>query len=512
VATFRSILFERPPEHPGGEDPPEPACFHDLHLDRVQASLTAGREEYRLAPFFSTPLRDASEVRYRHEVFRDLEREEVRQVVEAFAARMRMVREFLRRSEVLHELRQRQRWLVDAADAYGTAVRALAEDLPRLGVGSRALRSLVGYLEAAVASEAFRKLVLDVQEVQQALSQVRYWVHLKGRRITVGPGEDAPDYSAEIEALFARFGHDETPHHRTQRFDSLEMNHVEAQILDLVERWHPGPFGVLDAFCARHADFVDPVISTFDREVQFYLAYLELVARLRSVGLPFCYPEVSASAREMLAEEAFDLALALKLSAEGGTVVTNDVALHDPERILVVTGPNQGGKTTFARMVGQLHYLASLGVPVPGKRAKLLLPDGVFTHFEREEDPTALRGKLDDELIRVRETLREATPRSVIIMNESFGSSTARDALFLGRRILGRVSRLGSLCVYVTFLDELASFDERTVSMVATVLPEDPTVRTFKVLRRPADGLAYAAALAERYGLGYETLRRRLAG
>ena len=152
-----------------------------------------------------------------------------------------------------------------------------------------------------------------------------------------------------------------------------------------------------------------------------------------------------------------------------------------------------------------------MAYPVPAREAALFLPDRVFTHFEREEDLATLRGKFEDELVRIRDVLDQATGDSVVVMNESFASTTLRDALLVGERVLDRMTGLGLLGVYVTFVDELASLNEACVSMVATVVPDNPAERTFKLVRKPADGLAYAAAIAGKYGLTYRQLKERLA-
>jgi DNA mismatch repair protein MutS len=508
---FRSILFDRPADAARAGQSREPSCFHDLNLDQVVSLMTIGRAEYQLPQFCYVPLHDAGSVRYRHEILHDLENEPVRTAVRAFASGMRDMREQLTQARKLRYKYQQERWFVDATDTYCRTVGSLAGSLAELDIGSRGFRGLRDYLGAYTSSEAFTSLVSATRTLYAGLASVTYSIHIKGNRVRVSNYDGEPDYSGEVEKTFARFKQGAVKDHRVGFRNWPEMNHVEAQILDLVARLNPELFRDLDSYWTRNQDYLDPTIASFDREVQFYLAYLELIGPLRKAALNFCYPEVSEESGDTSADSSFDLALACKLVPDKTAVVPNGFLLEGPERILVVSGPNNGGKTTFARMFGQLHYIASLGLPVPGRQARLPLADQVFTHFEREEDIITLHGKLEDELTRIHEVLGRASASSVLVMNESFTSTTLSDALFLGTEVMRQVVDLGLVGVYVTFVDELASLSDATVSMTSTVVPDNPAQRTFKVVRRPADGLAYAAAIAAKYGLTFERVKERIA-
>ena len=366
--------------------------FADLNLDQVVDALCAGREGYRLDEFFRAPLTGRAAIAYRHDVVRDLQRPPVRDAVAGFARAMASMRSHRTQMDKLHFEHERQGWMLDSVAIYCDAVESLAARLEELDLASEGMRGLRSYLTAYAGSERFGALAAETRRLGDALAGVRYSLLIRGSRVTVGRYADEPDYTVEVERTFARFRRHAAETHLASLTDHVGMDHVEAWIVERVARLFPEVFEPLEQFCKQHADVVDAKVGRFDREVQFYLAYLEMIDSIGRAGLGFCLPEVCEDASTVAAEQTFDLALALKLAASGGEVVVNDVRLAAPERILVVSGPNNGGKTTYARTFGQLHYLAGLGLPVPGRAAQLQLPDRVFTHFEREEQIETLRG------------------------------------------------------------------------------------------------------------------------
>ncbi len=416
---------------------------------------------------------------------------------------MRAMREQLALADKLHYQYQKQRCFLDAVDIYCEAVHCLAHDLSRADLHSRGLLAFRDYLAEYAGSERFTTLVNETITLKTDLANIAYCFLIKGSTVKVRKYDGEINYSEEVEATFEKFKQGAVKDYAVKFSDWLDMNHVEANILDQVARLYPDIFDFFNAYCAKHRTYLDHTLSVFDREIQFYIAYLEYMTILKRAGLKFCYPQVSETSKEISSEDGFDAALAHTLIRKGMPVIRNDFSLTGNERIIVVSGPNQGGKTTFARAFGQLHYLASLGCPVPGRKAQLFLCDRLFTHFDQEEDIQNLRGKLEDDLVRIYEILKQATSNSLIIMNEIFSSTTLQDAIFLGKQVMEQIIRLDMPGVCVTFIDELASFSEKTVSMVSTVTPDNPALRTFKIIRKPADGLAYAISIAEKHRLTY---------
>ena len=506
--TFHSILFERP-EDRGEERREPPAFFADLNLDQIIDTITAGKAEYDLRPLFHAPLNTIDAIQYRHQVMQDLEDGALLRCIHLWAQRMRAMRDRLAKTDKLYYTRQKAALFMDAVARYCDAVTGLAADLARIDVTSRGLLAFREYLGTYAESRGFTSLLAETQQIQHDLSAIRYCVLIHGDAITVRKYNGETDYSTDVLDTFERFKQGAVKDYTVTFPTELAMNHIEAQILEFVAQLFPEAFQRLDHFCAAHREFQDDRIRGFDREIQFYVAYLEYVQRFQEAGLHVCYPRVSTRKR-VYDYDGYDFALAQKLLAEKSSVVCNDFDLRDSERILVVSGPNQGGKTTFARTFGQLHYLARLGCPIAGREAQTFLFDTLFTHFEREEDIKNLHGKLEDDLVRIHDILTRATLDSIIILNEIFTSTVLKDAIFLSRKVMETITGLNLLCVWVTFIDELASVSEKTVSLVSTVVPDNPAVRTYKILRRPADGLAYAISIAEKYRVTYQDLRGRL--
>lgn len=233
---------------------------------------------------------------------------------------------------------------------------------------------------------------------------------------------------------------------------------------------------------AQSADHMKSFFALLRLELAFYLGCLNLKARLDERGEPICFPTPAPASELVFAcEGLYDVSLALHLDRR---VVGNDVDASG-KALVLVTGANQGGKSTFLRSVGLAQLMLQAGMFVGAESLRAGVCTGLYTHFKREEDPEMEGGKLDEELRRMSEIADRIGFRSLLLCNESFASTNERE----GSEIAGQVVRAlldnGVKVFYVTHLYELAQslHAERleTALFLRAERREDGT-RSFRVL------------------------------
>jgi DNA mismatch repair protein MutS len=338
---FHSILFQGLNDPQAARDAPD--FFHNLNLDQIIQAVTAAWREYALEPFFYAPLKDIDTVIYRQEVMRDLENDALMEIIRSFSRQMSTMRlhfEFAEGSRYKHE---KERWFLGAVETYCLAVEGLRQELARTELHSRELVKFRQYLAEYIDSPSFNELASETKNVVSGLSAITYSLTVKYGSISVRPYSGEIDYTTVVESTFEKFRRGAVKSYFTKVAVYSSVNHIQARVLEGVARLCPDHFHALETFRAQHGDYLNATISRFDREIQFYVAYLTFITKFRNAGLSFCYPRLSQSSKEIRWNCTFDMALANNLLDDGGSVVTNDIVLGGPERIFVVSGPNQGG-------------------------------------------------------------------------------------------------------------------------------------------------------------------------
>ena len=230
---------------------------------------------------------------------------------------------------------------------------------------------------------------------------------------------------------------------------------------------------------AQSADHIRAFFQMLQAELGFYLGCLNLRDRLTAKDQPVCFPgpAVPASAGpekgRLFARGLYDASLALSLG--DARAAGNDVAA-DGRQLIMITGANHGGKSTFLRSVGLAQLMMQAGMFVAAESFTASVSTGIFTHFKREEDATMEKGKLDEELDRMSAIAGQITAGGLLLCNESFASTNERKGSEIARQIIRALTEAGIRIIFVTHLYDLA---ER---MYAT---HDPATLFLRAERRP---------------------------
>ena len=230
----------------------------------------------------------------------------------------------------------------------------------------------------------------------------------------------------------------------------------------------------------------DHVLSFFQllrRELAFYLGCLNLHEHLVERGKTTCFPVPKPAAeRSHTVRGLYDICLAL---CQSPPIVGNDLDA-DGKGLVIITGANQGGKSTFLRSIGLAQLMMQCGMFVPAESFCADVREGIFTHFKREEDATMQSGKLDEELGRMSDVTDRLTGNSFVLFNESFAATNEREGSEIARQIISALLEKGVKVFFVTHLYECArGFFEKGMDNVIFLRAErrPDGERTFRLLK-----------------------------
>lgn len=203
------------------------------------------------------------------------------------------------------------------------------------------------------------------------------------------------------------------------------------------------------------AEHIGTYFAQLRAELGFFVGCLNLHDALTAKGEPICIPDCEPSGSPVLSARAlYDAALGLALGT--ARAVGSDIEA-DGRNLLVVTGANRGGKSTFLRSLGLAQLLMQAGMFAPAEAFRADIRIGLFTHFKREEDIGLRSGKLDEELGRMSAIVDQVRPESLVLLNESFASTNEREGSEIGRQIVRALLEAGIKVAYVTHMYDLAS-------------------------------------------------------
>lgn len=490
---------------------PRAAFYQDLNLDHIIKRICLEWEEDVSSFYYYLPADEACE-NYRREVFADVKKDEVYECLCRFGERMRLWREATDKKEKVRSPLQKELWHIGGAKYYCDAFLALERELSGLTLASRGMKEFMRHLREYLEEESFRSLREAADGTLADFGKIRLILDYRDGRLNVTQGEAAGAYEGFLEESFPEVGEQENrPDKKTMKspFDvSVNLSDLEEEVIKIVRKRNPEPFRQAESFCRKYGEYERETLLRFASEIRYYLSYRCFERRMQEKGFLFAAPE-TAREKTMYARGLYDLALACAGGREERrTVVSNDAEYGEGESFFVLTGPNQGGKTTFARSLGQLIYFTKMGLDVPAAAANVHYFGALLTHFSVEESVETGRGKLKEELERLKPMMSASARNSFVVINELFTTAANYDACKMGRRVLAHFAQEQCRGIYVTHLRELAEGGGEIVSLRAML--DENGRQSFRIERSEAVESAGAIRLVDKYRLTYEQLKERL--
>ncbi len=538
-------------------------AMHDLGMDSIVKDVTPKEQEQNMIlQIMAKMTSDSAVTRYRCEVFDDIYThpqmcEDMLKILDQinflrdYGCFKRAYEEGASIWDLLHRLD-------DMAD-YIRCVKAIYECLSKAQVHSEGLLRLQTYVDELYHDHGFEELGQDVAKMKadtDSLKSVTVGINLNDRFEAIGIGLISVNSrpftkSGALSNFCDRMSGRDAIQDGTEWKENYKFHPFGAsasRITETMERAAVLKNPMLGIASIPQGDSTGDITSYMDRitnqmlsilvkrlremlnryvsvtitditdlmpEFIYYIRWAEYLKKLSSYGMQFCKAQIAeepAGSRVMHARGIYNLKLASAVIEHGETIVTNDLEFDAPHRVYLLTGANRGGKTTITQAVGQLFFLAQGGIYVPGESFSFHPADSIYTHFPADEDQTMDLGRLGEECKRFRELYREATAESLLLLNETFSTTSFEEGFYIARDSIRAILQKGSRTIYNTHMHKLAldleemnqeAGEDKAASLV---VQSEGGKRSFKVVVAPPQGQSFAHDIAVKYGVTYEML------
>jgi DNA mismatch repair protein MutS len=516
---------------------------HDLELDAIVRAMTTHQAYREAVRTIALQLcLDNETIRYRQTVLADLQTQP--QLASAFEAILPLLDDLTQftyrqvgRGDPLQEVLARAReleLLVEIVQQLGEAYASLSTPL-----NSGGLLALGEHINALTRDSHFQEMARELPGLLDALrahASITIGVNLDHRlrpeaAVLLSVNDTPFTASTLFERLLGKNVDDEkgiAPLHRPPvvggtgdrrqgRLDPL-MVPLFKDLSKVLEKVSLPIARELKKYVQINGRF----LADLRPEIIFFVQALFLIHKLQAAGMPLTFPRLTPMDDRLChVKSAYNLQLALQKMNSGSErslpeqIITNDIDFGPGSRIAILTGPNQGGKTTYMQSVGLVQLLAQIGLPVPGQAAEISPVDAIFTHYPVEEQLELGTGRFGDEARRIRTIFEDATRHSLVLLNESLSTTSPGEGLHIARDIVRALRWIGLRAIFTTHLHELAEYaprinadtpgDSLVFSLVASrpdspLTPDQPR-HTYHIHPGPPIGRSYADQIASRYGI-----------
>ncbi len=557
-----SLLFpgEQPPVY---QDLPE-ATVHDLGIEEVCAELTTAPAERNIILRTMTRIpSDPEVIRYRCAVFEDVLRfPQMRETMMKLLDRVDFLRTYGSFSkdtdaagvwELVHRL--------DEMDEYIACVQATYECLNGMDLQSDGLLRLREYARSIYEDQGFKELKKDIETLKKETDKVKsvtLGVNLNERYEPVGVGIVSVNSKQFVKSgvvgtfcdFLSRGDHIREDTEWNQNYTYHTAGNELAKTAEKasqagIRMFRPGIVAVgedsrgadsihaldramgamissvvkkLKSILSRHVSVSMQAMVGLIPEFMYYIRWAEHIEKLQKKGFTFTAAQPQEPQLRMMdAQGLYNLRLAQTMAEDpqrtAEDMVLNDVCFDADHRIYILTGANRGGKTTVTQAIGLLFVLAQGGIRVPASSFRFSPVDSIYTHYPADENQTMDLGRLGEESSRFRDIFLKLSAQSLLLLNESFSTTSFEEGFFIAKDVVRSLKRLGVRTIFNTHMHKLAAdaeelnAEDSSESKVASLVSEtDSGKRSYRVKVAPPEGSSYAHDIALKYGVTFEQL------